>query len=445
MTFRNLKEPRIVTDIPGPKIKKFLELTGPIFPKYSQPIVDEAEGIFIKDPDENIFIDFISSRCVVNIGHNHPKLVQALQQQITKSIFGLTEKVLYMIMKLNQITPGNYQKTVLCGQTGSSMNDLAIKYSRGATGRSNIISFAGSYHGVTYGALSMSSFSKAMFKGFGPMLPGIYQMPYANCYRCIFGSKDSDCDLNCLRYMTDIAFKSYLDPEEVAGIVFEPIQGDAGWYVPPNEWFSMLKEICRDNNILMIAEEIQSGFGRTGKWFAVEHWNLIPDILLLGKSLGGGIPSAAAVIRGNLDLPEGGGRNSSLLNTVSYNPLSTISSIANIEIIEQENLVQNSANLGDYAKKRLQEMMKNHPSIGDVRGRGLMIGLDIVEDKISKKPNIKCAEKIVDEAFKRGLYIMHMGSFGTAVIRLAPPLIINKEQMDSSLNILEDSITEAES
>jgi 4-aminobutyrate aminotransferase len=439
----NLKAPRIVSELPGPKVRELMKFAGPRFPKYIQPVMEKAEGIFVEDPDGNIFIDFISDRCVANIGHSHPEFVRALQNQMAIGTTGLTLNLLRMMMKLNQVTPGKQEKMIFCGLSGSAMNDLAIKLSRKLTGHQNIVSFAGSYHGSTYGALSLSSYIQSSFKGFGPLVPGIHKMPYPSCYRCIFKSEYPKCDLACLDYLEDFAFNSYIAPEEVAAIIFEPIQGDAGWHIPPDEWVQRLREICEKHGILLVAEEVQTGFGRTGKWFAVDHWNLVPDILLLGKSIGGGVPYAAAVVKSSLF--EGEGKNAEGLgNTLSYNPLSVVATCTNIEIIEKENLVENSAKLGEYTLNRLKEMQEDSSIIGDVRGKGLLIGVEIVKDKKSKHPSIGLADKIVEECFKKGLYLIHMGAFNTSVLRIAPPLIINKEQMDSSLDILEKSIHQAE-
>jgi len=439
----NLKAPVIVSEPPGPKVRKMMKYTGPLFPKYIQPFMEKGEGIFIEDPDGNIFVDFISGRCVANIGHSHPEFVKALQTQVALGTTGLTQNILGMIMKLNQVTPGKQEKMIFCGLSGSAMNDMAIKLSRKLTGRQNIITFAGSYHGVTYGALSLSSYKQSMFKGFGPLVPGIHHMPYPTCYRCNFKSEHPECNLACLDYLEKFALKSYIAPEEVAAIIFEPIQGDAGWHVPPDEWVIRLKEICEKHGILLVAEEVQTGFGRTGKWFAVDHLNIVPDILLLGKSIGCGVPNAAAVIKSSIF--EGKEINSTgILNTLSFNPLAAAATRANIEIIEKENLVDNSAKMGDYTLKRLKEMQEDSGIIGDVRGKGLLIGAEIVKDKNTKHPSIGLADKIVEECFKKGLYLIHMGAFDTAVLRIAPPLIINKEQIDSSLEILENSIRQAE-
>ena len=233
--------------------------------------MDKAEGIFIKDPDGNIFVDFISGRCVVNIGYSHPDFVDALQTQIQKGTNGLTQNIVKMIQRISEVTPGNFEKAVICGLSGSEMNDVAIKVARRVTKRSDLITFAGSYHGVSYGALSLSSYQKDMIKGFGPRLPGVHNMIYPYCYWCPFKMEHPDCDLACLHQMTDHAFRSYVVPEEVAAVFAEPIQGDAGWHVPPTDWLPSLRKVCDEYGMLLVSEEVQIGFGRTGKWCGIEH------------------------------------------------------------------------------------------------------------------------------------------------------------------------------
>jgi 4-aminobutyrate aminotransferase len=441
---RERVSPEIITDLPGPKVSQFIQNAGVIFPKYFQPIMDDADGIFIKDPDGNVFVDFISGRCVVNIGYSHPDFVNALREQVSRGTNGITENMLQLIYQLNKVTPGNFEKAVICGLSGSAMNDLAIKIARRLTKRPDIITFAGSYHGVTYGALSLSSYRHDMIKGFGPKLPGIHNMMYPYCYRCPYKMENPDCDLACLRQMVDHAFKSYVVPDEVAAIVVEPIQGDAGWHVPPDDWFPSLRKICDEYGILLVSEEIQTGFGRTGKWSGIDHWDVIPDITLLGKSIACGVPNAATVVKAELFEQADPFDLIFLMNTFSYNPLACVATLKNIEIIEKEKLVEKSSKMGEYAYSRLKDVVEDHQIIGDVRGKGLMIGLEVVQDKDTKNPGVELADRIVEKAFKKGLYMIHMGSFDTAVLRVAPPLIINKEQMDSCLEILECSISKVE-
>jgi len=439
-----LNSPKIIVKPPGPKVRELLKMAGLPPTQYFQPIMEKAGGIFIKDPDGNIFIDFISGRCVTNVGYSHPKVVEALQRQVAKGLHGITESRLQLSMMLYEKTPGDFPKRIYYGQSGSAMNDLGIKAARWSTKRPYIIAFTGAYHGVTYGALSVSSYRPYMIKGFYPNLPGIYHFPYPYCYRCPFRLEYPDCSLACLWYMEDYAFKSYLPPEEVAAVVFEPVAGDAGWHVPPDDWLPTLKEICDRHGILLIAEEVQTGFGRTGKWFAVENWGVVPDIMLLGKAISCGVPNAACILREDLCQRKETGETLRTGHTFSGSPLGCVAGVANIEVIEKENLVENSAKMGTYIKKRLTDMMDDHRIMGDVRGIGLLIGVEVVKDKETKKPGVEEAEKVTAKAFQRGLYLVNMGAFGTRALRVAPPLIINKEQADASLETLESAISDVE-
>jgi len=442
--FRTLTSPKIIVEPPGPKVRELMKLGLLKSLRYAEPIMEQAQGIFIKDLDGNIFIDLISGRCITNIGHSHPKLVKALKTQVEKGTQGLTEHRLNLNEKLSEITPGDFKKRIFYTQSGSAVNDFGIKTARWSTRSPYIVAFAGAYHGTTYGALSISSYRPDMVKGFSPNLPGIYHMPYPYCYRCPFKLEHPSCGLACLWYLEDYAFKSYLPPEEVAAVVFEPVAGDAGWHVPPDDWLPTLKKICDSHGILLIAEEVQTGFGRTGKWFAVENWGVEPDIILLGKPIACGVPNAACVVREDLCEREETEESLQIDGSFSGSPLSSVAALTNIDVIEEEKLVDNSAKMGSYIKKRLMEMMDDHRLMGDVRGVGLLIGVEIVKNKETKKPGVEEAEKICAEAFKKGLYLVNMGSFGTRALRIAPPLIINRDQADSSLEILESAISKVE-
>lgn len=435
--------PNIVSEIPGPKTLDFLNKLGySTWYEQEYPMPVEAEGIWIKDLDGNVFMDFISGRCVVNVGHRHPRVVQAIKDQADKIIHGIGLTRMELRKKLTQITPGRFQKKVVFCLSGSGANDAGIKLARWSSRRPYLVTFMGAYHGMTYGALSVSSYETNMVRGFHPNLPGIYHMPYPYCYRCPFGLEHPECDLMCLQYLEDYAFKSYLPPDEVAGVLFEPIQGDAGWIVPPDNWLPTLEKICKKYGILLIDEEVQTGFGRTGKMFAVEHWGVEPDIVLLGKSIASGLPLAACV--GKSDLFEREQRSYEHKLTFRRSLVCHAAALATINVIEDEGLVEKSAKIGSYLKKKLEEMKEKHKIVGDVRGKGLLIGVEIVKDKESKKPGVEEAKQISRKCIRKGLYTIYMGAYGTATIRIAPPLIITKEQVDIALEILEGVISDTE-
>jgi len=437
----NLKTPKIVVKPPGPRVRALLERAG-LAPPHLHPIADEAGGVWIRDLDGNVFMDFISGRCVVNVGHRHPEIVEALRRQLDHVTHGLTEERLRLGGELSKVTPGSFPKRVSYALSGSAANDGAIKLARWSTRRPYIVAFAGAYHGVTYGALSVSSYRPSMVQGFGPNLPGVYHMPYPYCYRCPFGLEHPDCDLRCLRYLEDYAFSSYLPPEEVAAVTVEPIAGDAGWIVPPDGWLQGLREICDRHGILLIDEEVQTGFGRTGRWFAVEHWAVEPDIVVLGKAMAGGVPLSGLVARA--DLFERGGMRFSHAHTFSGHPLGCTAALATINVIRKERLVENAERVGAHIKRRLEEMMEEHRIIGDVRGRGLLLGAEIVRDRGSRRPGAEAADAVCARAFERGLYIIRMGAYGTGTLRVAPPLVITKEQADTALDILDEAVSEVE-
>ncbi|RLC73521.1 MAG: aspartate aminotransferase family protein [Chloroflexi bacterium] len=437
----DLRSPKIVVGPPGPRVSELLKRSH-IPGIYRHPLAEEAAGIWIRDPDGNIFMDFISGRCVVNVGHRHPRVVEALRMQLDHVTHGISEKRLRLEEELIKVTPGGFEKRVTYALSGSAANDSAIKLARWSTRRPYIVAFAGAYHGVTYGALSISSYLPRMVKGFGPNLPGVYHFPYPYCYRCPFGREHPDCDLACLRYMEEYAFKSYLPPEEVAAIIFEPIAGDAGWIVPPDGWLKVLKEFCERHDILLIAEEVQTGFGRTGKWFACEHWCIEPDIIVLGKAMAGGVPMSAVVARA--ELFERDNERFYHGHTFSGHPLGCAAALATLEVIKEEGLLENAEKVGNKIQNRLAGMMDDHEFVGDVRGRGLLIGVEVIKDKKSIRPGLKEADDICAAAFKRGLYIIRMGAFGTASLRVAPPLVITEDQADIGLDILEEALTEVE-
>lgn len=441
---RDLAAPKIVSGPPGPKVKKILTLAGLNPKKYSSPINSKAEGIYIKDPDENIFLDLISGRCVTNTGHNHPHVIKAIHNQVDKSIHWQTEEQFKLAKRLSELTPGSWRKQVYWTQSGSMAVELALKVARRATNKPYFISFTGAYHGVGYGSLTVSGYDPVMKRYYGPLLPGVYHMPFPYCFRCPFQNEYPDCGLACLSYIEDHAFKSYIPSEEVAAILVEPVQGDAGWHVPPNGWHKGLAELCERHEILLIADEIQTGFGRTGELFGMSHWGVEPDIILLGKSMASGIPIAATLLREDILHPTEEESIPIHAQSFSGSPLGCVAANATIDVIEQEHLSEKSKKNGAYLKRRLEDLKEDHEIIGDVRGLGLLIGVEVVKNKESLKPGEMEAARICKNAFRKGIFTLKMGAFGTQNLRIAPPLIISKEQTDSVLKILKEVITNTE-
>lgn len=402
--------------------------------------VKSGTGACIEDEDGNQFIDFLSSAGALNVGHAHPKVVEAIIDQTKRYIlytnaYMYNRSVVELAEKLTQITPGSHKKLVSFGLSGSDANDGMIKLARAYTGRSKIVSFIGAYHGSTYGAISLSAISLNMRKKIGPLLPDIYHFSYPDCYRCKYGLKECSCCLECLADM-EAAFESYLPAEEVAAIIMEPIEGDGGIIVPPKKYIEKLYDICKKNGILFVSEEVQQGFGRTGKWFGIEHFDIVPDAIIMGKSIASGLPLSAIVARAEImqawEAP-------AHLFTAGANPVCCKSALATINVIEEENLLEHTRQLGSYIIDRFNGLKDKYELIGDVRGLGLSIGVDLVEDRITKKKAPIAAAKISYRCWEKGLILTF---FSKSVLRVQPPLVLTKEEADKALNIIEESIND---
>lgn len=409
---------------------------APYFPL----VIKSGKGAIIEDVDGNKYIDMFSSSAVLNTGHSHPKVVQAIKNQIDNYIHFSTDYMyaqpqVQLAEMLTKITPGNFNKKVCFGLSGSDGNDGAIKLARSYTGRPKIISFIGAYHGSTYGAISLSAISLNMRKKIGPLLPEIYHMPYPDCYHCAFGKNNKSCSLECLEYIK-MAFKNYIPPEEVAGIIMEPIAGDIGFAAPPQKYMDELYALCKENGILFIVDEVQQGFGRTGKWFSIEHFSIIPDVIIMGKSIASGLPLSAIVAREEiidaLEMP-------AHLFTVQGNSTCAQAAIATIEVIENENLIEHSKILGNYIKGRFDLIKEKHELIGDIRGKGLSIGVELVKDRVTKEKDIQAAIKICYRCWEKGVILIFLAE---NVLRVQPPLVITMEEAKKAMDIIEDTIDE---
>lgn len=402
--------------------------------------IKSGKGAIIEDEDGNKYIDLLSSAAATNVGHCHPKVVQAISDQIKNyihytSVYMYNKPLVELAKELIKITPGNFEKRVVFGLSGSDANDGMIKFARAYTGRSKIISFIKAYHGSTYGSLSLTTVSSNIRKKIGPMLPDVYHIPYPDCYRCSCGQKKESCSMECIKQLKE-AFKCYIPPSEVAAIIIEPIQGDAGLVVPPKDYIEELYKICKDNGILFVSEEVQQGFGRTGKWFGIENFDVVPDAIIMGKSIASGMPISAIV--GKEEIMKA---LSSLGHTftMAANAVACRAALATIDVIREEKLLDRSLRLGQHIKNRFEEMKKKYEIIGDVRGIGLSIGVDLVEDRKSKVKAHNAAAKICYRCWEKGLVLTF---FAESVLRIQPPLIIEQEQLDKALNIIEESIND---
>lgn len=430
--------PSIKTELPGPKAQQFIEMSRQYEPHSMSDQVPavwrRAEGAVVEDVDGNLFIDWTSGVLVTNVGHCHPKHVQAVQEQaaeLMNSYDFVNPWRAQLAKKLVEITSPNLDKAFILS-TGAEATESAIKVARRYTGKYEIIAFHGAFHGRTYMAMSVGG-KQGVKRHFGPMVPGVLHAPFCYCYRCAFEQTYPECDFTCLRYLDRL-----LETEStgsVAALITESYQGGAGSIIPPGDYMQRLKKWCEERDIVFILDEVQSSFGRTGKMFAYEHWGIQPNLLCLGKGIGSGVPVSALVGESRiLNTLEPG----SMSSTNGGNPLCSRGSLTAIQIIEEEKLADRSAALGKLMLDRLNEMKSKYEAIGDVRGMGLAIGVEIVKDKKSKLPDAELTRRITQEAFKRGLILIAPIGFYGNVIRIAPPLVIPEELVNKGLDILDE-------
>ncbi|MCS7253870.1 MAG: aspartate aminotransferase family protein [Armatimonadota bacterium] len=436
--------PRIVTELPGPKSRQYLELSR----RYESrslsdqvPVVwERAEGAVVEDVDGNRFIDFTSGVLVMNVGHCHPKHVAAIREQAGKLLncydFANVPRIM-LSKKLVELTPPNLDRAFIL-TTGSEAIEAAIKIARRYTGRHEIISFHGAFHGRTYACMSVGG-KMGVKRRFGPMLPGIHFAPFCYCYRCVFDKTYPQCNCYCLSYLDWLVETETTG--DVAAVIVETYQGAAGSIIPPVEWMQRLEAWCRERDVLLIVDEVQASFGRTGKMFCFEHYGITPNLLCLGKGISCGVPCSAVVGESRImDILEPG----SMSSTNGGNPLSCAAALASIEIVEREGLCENAAKVGSKMLEQLKEVEKEHEIVGEARGIGLAIAVEIVKDKTSKEPAPDLTKLIIRRAFEKGLLLIApIGLFGN-VIRIAPPLVITWELAERGLKILADAIAEVE-
>lgn len=402
--------------------------------------VESAKGALVRDVDGREFIDFAGGIGVMNVGHSHPKVVAAIKDQaekFTHTCFMVLpyEAAVLLAEKLCAVTPGSFLKTAVFVNSGAEAVENAVKISRYYTKRPAIITFENAFHGRTLLAMSLTSKVKPYKFGFGPFAPEVYRMPYAYCYRCPFGLKYPGCDVACADYLNEF-FISHVAAETTAALIAEPVQGEGGFVTPPPEYFSKLIKICHDNGIVFIDDEIQSGMGRTGRMFAVDHWNVEPDLVTLAKSLAAGMPLSAVVGRKEvMDTvhPSGVG------GTYGGNPVACRAALAVLDIIEEEQLIPRAEALGKKLRERFDTLQQEYELVGDVRGMGLMLALELVKDRETKEPAAEEAKALVKFCFDKGLILLSCGNFSN-VIRTLMPLVITDEQMEKGLALMEEGL-----
>ena len=437
--------PRLVTPLPGPRAREVLEKDNAyISPSYTRGyplVIDQGKGVLVQDVDGNVFLDFTSGIAVCNTGHCHPAVVEAIIDQARKFIHMSGTDFYYSVQselaeKLARLAPGENNRKVFFSNSGAESIEAALKLVRYHTRRSRIISFFGSFHGRTMGALSLSASKSIHEKGFAPLVPGVTHVPYAYCYRCPYNLKYPGCNTWCVEWIREELFRRALPAEEVAAIFVEPIQGEGGYVVPPVEFHRKLQELCQDFGILYVADEIQTGMGRTGKMLASQHFEVDPDIFTLAKGIASGMPLGAMVAKTAIMSWTPGSHAS----TFGGNPVSCRASLATIKLLEN-GLVENSASQGAYFKQKLLELQQRHRLIGDVRGLGLMLAIELVTDGDRKTKAVEERNRVVNLAFHKGLLLLGCGECS---IRFIPGLIVNKLEIDRCLEILDDTLTEVE-
>jgi len=438
--------PSIVTKLPGPEARKVLrkdqKFISQSYTRVYPLVVKKAKGAWVEDVDSNRFLDFTSGIAVTNTGHCHPRVVEGIRRQAERLIHMSGSDFYYdlqsiLAAKLSEITPGPKEKRVFFGNSGAEAIEAALKLARYHTKRPRVLAFLGAFHGRTMGALSLTASKVIHEKGFSPLVPGVTHVPYAYCYRCPYHHQAyPGCSLACVEWIREDLFKRSLPPEEVAAIFVEPIQGEGGYIVPPPEFHQNLFDLAKDFGILFVVDEVQTGMGRTGKMMAIEHWGVTPDIIALAKGIASGMPLGATVSQSEvMDWVPG-----SHASTFGGNPISCQAALTTIELL-QEGLIENASRLGRYLLEKLKELQKRFHLIGDVRGKGLMIGVEIVKDPETKKKGIEEKNAIIEACFKKGLLILGCGE---NVIRFIPPLIITKSEVDTALTIFEEVLRQVE-
>jgi 4-aminobutyrate aminotransferase len=439
------KLPHLVTELPGPKAKQLVQRDAAVVsPSYTRdyPLVAKiGRGAMIEDVDGNTFLDFAAGIAVCATGHCHPEVVAAIQKQASELIHMSGTDFYYpnlveLAEKLAAIAPGKEPKRVYFGNSGAEAIEAAIKLVKYHTKRDKLIAFHGAFHGRTMGALSLTASRSIQRKGFGTLLSGVFHMPFPDTYRGTYGIRPESASADCLSYLENELFRRRVDPEEVAGIFIEPIQGEGGYLPAPADFLQGLQRICRKYGIMFVADEVQSGMGRTGKWWASDHAGIEPDIICTAKGIASGMPLSAIIARADVMNWVPGAHAS----TFGGNPVCIAASIATLGLLERQYMA-NAARMGDYIIKRTADWREKHKIVGEVRGRGLMIGIEFVRDQKTKEKATDLRNKLVQMAFHKGLLVL--GS-GDTTLRLCPPLLIDEAQADFALNTLEGCITELE-
>jgi 4-aminobutyrate aminotransferase len=429
--------PNIRTTLPGPNARRILEgdkrYVSPSYTRSYPLVAKRGRGVVVEDVDGNEFLDFSAGIAVTSTGHCHPEVVAAIQKQAAELIHMSGTDFYYEHMvtlgeRLSQVAPMKGPHKIYYGNSGAEAIEAALKLARYHTKRQNVIAFYGAFHGRTMGALSLTASKPQQRRRFAPLVPGVTHVLFPDVYRK--GDQDA---LACARFIEDKVFKTTVPPEEVAAIFIEPVQGEGGYVPAPTVFLQELRKICDKHGILLVADEVQSGAGRTGKWWAIEHSGVHPDIVCMAKGIASGMPLGVTLSKAEImDWVPG-----SHASTFGGNPVCIAAALATLDVIEREGLMRNAEEVGNHILRRMKDWSAKHRLVGDVRGRGLMIGLEFVTDKQTKQQANAERDRVVELAFERG--VLFLGS-GPSTIRIAPPLITTKEQADVAIDVLEECV-----
>ena len=436
-----METPLIKTSLPGPKAKAIIERDGKVVStSYTRGypfVMARGSGAMVEDVDGNLFLDCAAGIAVNSTGHSHPAVVAAIVDQAQKFLHMSGTDFYYepqvaLGEAFDEIAPFSGPKRTFFSNSGTEANEAAIKLARYSTKRYGMIAFLGSFHGRTLGSLALTSSKAIQRKGFGPMQAGTFHTPYATCYRCPVGLKPETCQAECLGFLEDQILVHLVSPDEVAGVLVEPIQGEGGYVVPAPQFHERLRALTTQHGMLLIADEVQSGMGRTGKMFGMEHFGVEPDMITAAKGVASGMPLGVTTARADvMDWPPG-----SHASTFGGNPVSCAAALATITLLK-DSLIKNAAEVGAFMMDKLKELQQKHAIIGDVRGRGLMIGVELVKDRVTKERAVAERDKVVDACFARGLLVLGAGK---NAIRISPPLVLTKTQAATAVDIIDQAL-----
>jgi 4-aminobutyrate aminotransferase/(S)-3-amino-2-methylpropionate transaminase len=436
-----MKTIQIRTEIPGPKSKELVarrDAAIPRGPALVTPIcAAKAEGAWIEDVDGNRYIDFAGGIGCINSGHRAPRVEKALREQLDKFLhlcFGVTpyESYIALAEKLNALAPISGPKKTMFINSGAEAVENAIKIARAYTKRPAVIAFEDAFHGRTLLTMSLTSKIVPYKAGFAPFAPEVYRVPYAYCYRCSYSKTYPSCEVYCAKHLED-TFRRVVDPNTVAAVIAEPVLGEGGFVVPPQEFFPILRQICNKHGIVLIADEVQSGIGRTGKWFAIEHFGVEADLITTAKSAGGGLPIGGVTGRAEImDAPNPGGLGS----TFAGNPMSCVAALAALETIEKDGLLERSKAIGERFVERLSDWKKKFGLLGEVRALGGMCAFELIKDAETREPAGTETKELAKYAYEHGVVTITAGTLGN-VMRILVPLVVTDEQFDEAMDVLE--------